>query len=287
MSRRVSSSRRWSTALAALLLAACSRLEPVHPALWEVTGPGGQKAWLFGTIHALPDPVDWRSGPVDAALNASDRVVLEVAAIRDGAAIGQEIERLGAAPASLPLRERVRPELRPTYDALIRQLKIDETALASRDTWAAALALAQAAQRGEGTDPANGIDRALAASGKPLGELEGATAQLQIFDTLPESEQRDLLAAVIREEPERDLTRAWKSGDLAPLEQATREGMLADPELREALYAERNRRWTVRLVEAMRGGGHPFVAVGGMHLVGPEGLPTLLAARGYTVRRVQ
>ena len=40
--------------IALLALAACNRApEPQqHPALWQVTGPGGETGYLFGTVHA-------------------------------------------------------------------------------------------------------------------------------------------------------------------------------------------------------------------------------------------
>ena len=53
--------------IAAIGLAACSRPAEVRPALWLVEGPGGQKAWLFGTIHALPDPVEAATGTLGQA----------------------------------------------------------------------------------------------------------------------------------------------------------------------------------------------------------------------------
>ena len=280
--------------LLALGLLSCARPEPVSPALWQVEGPQGQKAWLFGTIHALPDPVDWRSPRVDAAMAASDRLVMEIAAIENREAIAAEFARLDATPGLPPLAERLPPADRPRLAQLLRREGVDAARLDRSESWAAALILAQVLQARHGSDSGNGIDRAVARAmrGKPVGELEGAGRQLALFDALPEEDQRQLLGFALAgaEESEADTARladAWATGDLAVLEAETRRGMLADPELREALLEARNRAWAGQLDAMLRGGARPFVAVGAMHLAGPEGLPALLAARGWTVKRVQ
>jgi uncharacterized protein YbaP (TraB family) len=271
----------------ALALTACGvPPEPAHPALWEVTGPGGGKGWLFGTIHALPRPAAWRSPAIDAALAAADRIVLEVDP-RDEAAMSRVFEALARTPGQPPLTSRIRPELRSRLSALLAKAGRSEDDFAETDTWAAALTLA----RSGGGDSANGVDRAVAdlAEGRPIVELEGARGQLSVFDMLPEAEQRDLLAAVVSD-PQAEgssAAEAWRRGDTTAIERETHRGLLADPQLHAALFTERNRAWTERIAAMLRAGQHPFVAVGGAHMAGPEGLRALLAAEGFRIRRVQ
>lgn len=268
----------------AIALVACNKAPmPAKPALWEVTGAQGERAWLFGTIHALPRAAAWRSPAIDAALNGADRIVVEIAAVDAGA-----FAELARTPGQPPLSSKVPPALRARLVAELKTAGLDESRFTDLETWAAAITLAQGA--GKGLDPANGIDRAvIALAGKrPVIELEGTRGQLAIFDRLPEPEQRDLLAAVIADPEQSDSpAQAWLKGDMTAIERETHRGLLADPELREALFSARNRAWTDRIAAMLAGGQKPFVAVGGAHMAGSEGLPALLAARGYAVQRIQ
>lgn len=277
-------------ALGALALAACHKPVPVHPALWLIEGPGGQKAWLFGTIHALPDAVDWRSGKVAAALDGSDRLVVEVARLDQAPAIFASLSR---SPGLPPLRSRVAPDLQPLLDRIMAKHHLAAQDFDGLETWAAALTLQQALARDAGIDGENGVDRALVdAYPRKVEELEGAARQLGIFDRLAEADQRALLEGVLRdaaapEDGDAAMEQAWAKGDLKPIQAETERGFLADPQLREALLAGRNRAWSRQLAEMLRRGARPFVAVGAGHLTGPDGLPALLAAQGFKVSRIQ
>ena len=280
-------------ALPVLLLGACApRADPANPALWEISGPHGAHGWLFGTIHALPRPALWRTPHVAAALASSDTLVVEIAALNDDGATARVFQRLGHAPGALPLAARIDPGLRGALARVEEASGRKDGDFADTATWAAALMLAQASQKG--SDAANGVDRALLSDteGKPVAELEGAERQLSLFANLPEASQRALLVAGVRgagqaEQDARVLEAAWRQGDIATIAVDTDSGVLADACLRQVLFLARNRAWAADIAARLSAGQHPFVAVGAAHMAGPDGLPALLAARGFSVRRVE
>jgi uncharacterized protein YbaP (TraB family) len=283
--------RRALAALALALLAGCG--EPARdwpapsPALWEVSGPGGAHGWLFGTIHSLPEGARWRTAPVDRALDQASVLVLEIANLDDADAARREFERLATTPGLPPLSHRVPASGRPTLAALLDRAGMADGDFPRTETWAAAILLAN---RARGRDPATGVDRELMAGAPRIEGLETFAEQYRTFDALPPSEQADLLLALAAEADDRADDRQveqWLTGDLAGLERESAAGVLADPELREALQTARNKRWAERIVQLLASRERPFVAVGEAHMFGEDNLPGLLAARGYTVRRIQ
>ena len=281
-------------ALLLTLLAGCREPppdDPPNPLLYEIASANGTvEGWMLGTIHALPEGTRWRTPAIARAVAEADLLVVEIAALDDSAALSRTFAELSATPGLPPLAARIPPDLADPLATLMERGDLDPDRFGATETWAAAIALAQVDATG---DPANGVDRAVLRdfAGRSVRELEGARGQLSLFDRLPEPQQRAMLAAVVRDsertraDPER-LQRAWLAGDAAMIEQATREGFLADPGLREALLTGRNRRWAAALVPLLSEQPRPLIAVGTAHLVGPEGLAALLEAQGYRVRRL-
>lgn len=292
--------RRLAFPLAALLaLAACGKADPPpgfegppSPVLFEVSSPDGViEGWMFGTIHSLPDGVAWETGALEGVLARADLLVVEVRNLDDASALREAFTERAYTAGQPPLAEKVPAAMRGDLLTILAEHDLAVDAFAGMETWAAALTLAQYAETGEA---ANGVDRALLARvpRENVLELEGAARQLDVFDGLPEAEQRDLLAAVVADmtrhdaDPMRHAT-DWYAGRIDHLADPATSAILADPELREALYAGRNREWAQRLAALLEGEPRPLVAVGSAHLAGEDGLPALLAARGYTMRRIQ
>jgi hypothetical protein len=262
------------------------------PLLYEIaSADGAVEGWLLGTIHALPDGIDWRTPAIGRVVDTADLLVVEVGELKgrdEGPSIYLSLAHSAGQP---PLAERVPTENVRDLAALLERGNLKAHDFSVEETWAAALTLARIDAPGK---PANGVDAALIeefSDARPVRELEGLRGQLSIFDRLPEAQQRAMLAAVVREsakagkDPER-LLRAWLTGDAATIEASAREGFLADPALREALLTGRNRRWAAMLAPLLREAPRPLIAVGTAHLVGTDGLAALLAAQGYRVRPV-
>lgn len=290
--------RSLASLLAACLLLAGCQDKPeegsggASPLLFEIASANGEvEGWLFGTIHSLPDDTIWRTTELDRTIEQADSLIVEIAALDDSAALFDIYRRLAMTPNQPDIGLKVPPSKRPALFQLLDRAGYSPRDFHALETWAVALSLAQVFETG---DPENGADLAVirAFEGRPILEFEGAEKQLAIFDTLPEKEQSDLLVAVVDEAEMRNddpgkLRDAWLAGDVDQLEAATREGMMADPELREALLVKRNRDWDAQLAPILESDDRPLVAVGTGHLVGPDGLPALLEKRGYSVQRIQ
>ena len=283
----------------ALSLSGCGGPDPFEdhewsqpsPALWQVTAPSGEEGWLFGTIHALPDGLDWQTEQADAAFANAGTLLVEIAELGDAELAADRFNERANSPGLPPLLDRVSPQERPALQQLLTFAQQDEDDFADTESWAAALLLAGSMRSGE---PENGVDRMLITSAraddKPVIGLEGFAAQYQLFDSLPEAEQLDLLLAIAKEAQNYDPVKpveAWLTGDLAQLEEIGRNGLLADPELRAALLDQRNRDWLAEIRQNIVAGNEPFIAVGAAHMLGQNGLPALLEADGFVVTRLE
>lgn len=296
----------WAALAAALMLglllalSACSSEKeanevkpypPPDPLFYELANADGEvEGWLLGTIHALPEGVSWRTPEIDRAVDEADLLVVEVATLGETERLRQIFADLSRSSGLPALGDRVSSQIRPDLEAMVVRSNISRAHLRSAEDWAAAIMLSQVDAPGE---PEHGVDRTLieAFDGRSVFGLETAQEQLGIFDTLAADDQRELLEGTVaewkasRDNPER-LMRAWLVGNTDALEEATKTGIMADPELRDALLVRRNEDWMTQLTPMLSEEERPLIAVGAAHLVGPDGMVTMLQAKGYTLRRI-
>lgn len=289
-----------SLALAlALLLAACSAAKaPPVPlakvALWAISDATGVRGWMLGTVHALPPGTSWRRPAIDQALAEADRLVLEIGEPLDPAVASAALARRAFTPGLPPPSTRIGARFQRDLAQAYKDLGLSDAQFTDQESWAVALQIAASAAIKQGMAAGSGVEPELRklAGAKPVAGLETLDSQFGIFDALPAQAQTVLLAQVAQEAAtkddagDRDLLALWLRGDELGLAREARTGFLADPQLHQALLSRRNLDWANQINALIKGGARPFIAVGAAHVAGSEGLPRLLEARGWDVKRV-
>lgn len=250
--------------------------------------------YIFGTVHSLRPETDWRTAAVFAALERSHALWLETDIDgTDGA--GDVVEVLGRSP-DRPLSDRLSGSELEAVANLSLKLGIAFSRLDGMRPWLASVTLGAAAMRRDGFT-APGVDLSLArdamAHGLSVAGLDPTDAPVRLFAGLSPDVEAALLRSVVADlthaTPSHvDLVSAWLRGDTDRLERIGLQPLRnADERLYEAMIAGRTRRWLPAVERLMLGAGSHFVAVGVLHVVGPDGLPRLLEDRGYAVERIE
>lgn len=265
----------------------------VRPALWKVADED-TTIYLFGTIHVLPEQVNWYAGPVAKALDSAQELVTEIP-IDDAPQAQDAIVRLASRTDGKSLRDTLSDKERIAYEGALASIGIPAQAFDANDAWFAALMLTLIPLKAAGYATETGIDQQVAAKARARHlanhAFETVEYQIGLFDNLSETTQRAYLAEVIDALPEvrsdvDAMVAAWKAGDADHLAELMNEDE-SDPEIRKVLITDRNANWAKWLKARLDKPGTVFVAVGAGHLAGPGSVQDQLAAAGISSTRVQ
>lgn len=289
-------------ALVAVALWACTTTgggaAHAQPLLWRAQAPHAGTIYLLGSVHLGSDTLDL--GPViNGAYRSADELVVEIDL--SGVTQAQQLEvvqRYGVLPDGRTL-EDVLPEA--TYQRLVAYLDsraIDRESVMRFKPWFLAFTIVQRELAAAGYQVELGIDRHFIAvatdSSKRIVGLETFDSQLQMLEGLPEALQglllEDTLVRADRLAQETsDMMDAWRRGDERKIESLVFQPLQGSEDLEpfyEAVFFERNRSMAKQLADLAGDGKTRFVVLGAGHMVGEQGIPALLARRGYRVERV-
>jgi uncharacterized protein len=268
--------------------------EVAHPALWEVTDPD-TTIYLFGTIHLLPQNMQWRTPAFDQAVAGSQELVVEtIIDDKDPTKLMSAMASLGFANGLPRLIDRVPPAKRPALQAAIKKAGLPPPALDKMKTWTAALILLGPQFKALGLS--GGVEGVLrntfTSEGKPIGELESNVEQLTFFDKLPEAAQRNLLEGAIEDQKAMDtdfngMLSAWSRGDVKGIARTFDRDLSGSPALQQSLIHRRNANWSKWIEQRMGQPGAVMIAIGAGHLAGKDSVLEMLKKDGYKTRRLQ
>lgn len=265
----------------------------VHPALWRVADED-TTIYLFGTIHLLPQGLNWFQGPLADAFAKADELVTEIPEIDPQTSQAVLLKR-GILPAGQSLRDQMSPKQRALFENTLGSYGLPLAAFDRFKPWYAAVVLSTLPLQRKGYSLANGVETDLANRNlelkRPRIGLETLDYQLGLFDAFPAKVQRRYLFEVIAALPEIDkdvgeMVEAWRVGDaakLATLMNADQD----DPAMVAALLTNRNKAWAQWIKARLERPGVAFIAVGAGHLGGKGSVQDQLHALGVKSARVQ
>jgi hypothetical protein len=260
--------------------------------LWQVAQKGVAPSHLLGTIHSA-DPRVVRLRPAVArALDRSERFIMEM--VPDGAAMA-ELATSMLITDGRDLESLLGSSLYRQVQKATADFGLPEPAVRTMKPWAIMTLLSMPRPS---ADPILDLvlhQRATAA-GKSTAGLETAQEQLAVFDEISMSDQIDLLKMTLAQLPELPvffdrLIQAYAADDLGAIVDLSetyqrQNDSEAVQRFSRRLNDERNHRMLARMTTYLRQ-GNSFIAVGALHLSGPNGLLQLLRENGYTVTPIR
>lgn len=265
------------------------------PAMWQVADDD-TTIYIFGTVHMLPADVEWYSGGVKAALDATDTLVTEIDMTPEKmAAAGQMMQQLGSLPEGQTLRELMSDEQRTIYETGLAKLSIPPESFDGMEPWLASLAMTQIVAGASGFTPEKGVEMVLEEKVGPdvgRGALETLETQLAAFDEMPMDAQLAFLIESTQDPVEgiqilNQLVELWSEGKVEELGALMSEGFDSSPILAERLLYNRNSAWAGWIDDRLDTPGTVFIAAGALHFAGEKSVQDYLAERGIETRRLQ
>ncbi len=287
--------QRVSAAVLALVLAATTALaqKPGSQFLWKVEGPGGSSAYLLGSLHVLTADFYPLSASINKAFAESKTLVEEV----DIDETSDPMVMMAALSKAMltdgrTLDQVIAPAVYAEVTKRAEKTGMPMMAIQRMKPWLVAITLMAPTLQAAGFKAELGIDRHFFDRAKDSGmkrqALETMAYQIDRFDSLSPALQEALLKQTMEDldsevDGVKELAEAWRFGNVAAMEKMTLSSMKEAPELYQSLLVERNQNWVPHVEACLKDNAGCFIVVGAAHLVGPDGLPALLAKKGLKV----
>lgn len=265
------------------------------PAVWKVSD-GDSSVWLFGSIHMLPDGMEWRTEIFDNLLDEADRIYFEtdLGVAAQTRILALTMER-GFARDGVLLNQRIDAKLMGKVRAAAETYAVPVPTLLAMQPWMAASTISVAALTAAGYDPAKGVETTLVGEipVERQGFLETAEQQIEAIAGGSQSDQIQMLVATLAETDElAEMVDTMVAGWLEGTPDVVADVFLADlgaygEAFVDRLITQRNENWVEQIATMLETDEEAFLIVGAGHLVGPDSVVTLLEQQGFSSERVQ
>jgi uncharacterized protein YbaP (TraB family) len=268
------------------------------PAVWEARDTDSRVV-IFGSVHALPPDLVWRTPLLDQAVKDADLVFFETDVGPLGmTALAIKILVQQFQTMREPWLDRLTAEQLDLVIKALEPLGIGLEEASITPPWVLAMQLTDQAMRmdemGGTMEMASGVESVLQwelpkerkgyfeTPGEQFDMLAGGTIDEQIQQLLMTIEQGGIGGGA---EELGDIVRAWEAGEPEKLEMVPKSD--EEAAVLDLLITQRNRNWIPVIETMLKDNQENLIVVGAGHLAGEDSVLDLLGEAGYTVNRIQ
>ena len=262
---------------------------------WKATS-GGNTIYLLGSIHAGSKGMYPLPKEFEDAFAASSTLIVEVDVNKvDKQKMQAMMLSKGMYAGDDSLWDHVSPETRKLVEQFCDKYQLPAGSFANLKPWAVAISASLLPMVKAGMDPSLGVDQHFldkvdqGGKKKTVVEIESAEGQLNLISGFSEELQEKLLALALEQSNKpleiKKLEDLWMSGDVAGVEAAMKEDA-GPPEFEKAMVHDRNPHMADVAEQYLKGKDQAFLVVGVAHMIGTDGVVSLLEKRGYKIEQV-
>jgi uncharacterized protein YbaP (TraB family) len=266
--------------------------------IWKISSDESF-VYLLGSIHVATKDTYPLDSSIENAFDMSDRLAVEIN-INDISTLKVMllIEKYGTYPQGEGLKENLPESLYTKLENQFSEMDMPASVMDIYRPWVIYIMMEGLVVGESDYSPEYGIDmyflnRAIE-NDMEIAELETAESQIEMLSSIPD----EMVIRAIEMSIEEPLTAAdvdymfelWEEGDAAGLETFLIEGYSEEPALEsfyEIFITQRNYNMLAKIEEYLADEYVYFIAVGAAHLVGDEGLISLLEEAGYSVEQLE
>ncbi len=263
--------------------------------IWKAVR-GEAEVFLAGSVHILDSG---SPGLPPSYLRAADDAAVIFFETDMQAAQSPDVQRNLRRMASFPPDTRLSSHI---DKALVRRLQdhirgsgITLDTLQPYRPWFVALTLTIQSFRDHGMNPEQGVDMQLLERARDrdvdIRFFETAVEQFRLFADMSDDLSEAFLAKTLEDIEQFDdlvggMLDLWRAGDAETLHAYMLEQFDGYEDVYRTWVIDRNHAWLPAILNAAEESRSVLVVAGAAHHTGPEGLPALLTAEGYTVERI-
>jgi uncharacterized protein YbaP (TraB family) len=267
-----------------------------NPAIWRLDH-NSASLYLLGSVHLLPDNINWYGGTIEQIVNDADEVVFEVHLTPEKEARSTQIVLAnGIFQNGDTLSNYLEEEEYNTLMSLAQTYGFPGSAISTLKPWYASVVLSVNAIIKQGWNPNSGVDKSIekiaATQGKLISELETVEFQMSTLYDHPLEVQAEMLKDTLVQLQDinavtLEMVDAWASGDAERMNVAFLEPMKLQEEIYNKLVLQRNRNWIPVIENLINKDQVTLVVAGVAHFIGDDGIIGMLEEKGYKVTRMQ